>query len=120
MCCYGKRKSHVHAAAISLYRRIDKFVDAREINNRIKLLSYFVTRHSQNGAIEEDVFTARKFLVKSCANLQQAADTTVQVDCAFAHFGNSRQDFQQRALTGSVSTDDTDDFSGFNLEAHIF
>src|SRR5438552_4082356 len=99
MCSYGKRESHVHAAAVSLYRRIDKFFNAREINDRIELLSYFVTRHSQNGAIKEDVFTARKLLVKSCANLQQAADTTVKVNCAFAHFGNSRQDFQQRALT---------------------
>ena len=67
-----KSKARVHAAGITLHRRIDESLDAGEIDDLVKLAGDLRAAHAENGAVEEHVFPAAEFGVKARANLKQA------------------------------------------------
>jgi hypothetical protein len=50
--------------------------------------------HSQDRAIEEDVFSASQFRVKTGAHFEQAGDSTAQNRASAIRLGNLTQDFQ--------------------------
>src|SRR5207302_8193431 len=103
---YRERQPNVHAARIALHRRIEKLINLGEGDDLVKFLSDLAAAHPQDRAVEIDVLSSGQFGVKSGADLQQAADAAANLHFAATGLGDSRQDFQQRALAGAVSADD--------------
>ena len=61
MSRHGKGQPHIHAARITLDRRVQKLLRFGERNNLIEFPPDFVLAHPQDGAVEIDVLTARQF-----------------------------------------------------------
>ena len=74
---------------------------------------------TQNGAVEIDVFPARKFGVKAGANFQQTGDAAAQGDAAGGGASDAADDFEKCAFAGTVGTDDAEDFAGFEREIDV-
>src|SRR5215813_2149438 len=70
MRSHGEREPKIHACRIVLHRRIDELPDFCKRHNLIKPFRNMSAVHTENRAIEVDVFPTRQFLVKTCANLQ--------------------------------------------------
>ena len=102
-----------------LDRRIDKFFHFSKVNDLIELLANFALRHSENCAVEVNVLPPGELRVEARSDLEQARDTPTQQDAPFCRLGDAAQDLQQRALSGAVATDDTENLALFDLEAHI-
>src|SRR5687768_6581351 len=74
-----KRKPHVHAARITLHRRVDKLLNFRECDDLIKLALDLRLAHPEDRAIEIDVFATREFRMKTRADFEQRADAAVDL-----------------------------------------
>ena len=75
----GKGEAHIHAAAVALYRRVEKFLDSRQ-SRRSRRICVVISarRHAEDGAVEKDVLAAGQFGVKAGADLEQAGDPAAQ------------------------------------------
>ena len=71
MCSNSKGQPHIHATGVALYRCINKALNLREINNFVKDRLHLATAHTQEGSVQINIFTAREFRVKTCANFEQ-------------------------------------------------
>jgi hypothetical protein len=58
--------------------------------------------------------------VESGTNFEQARDASFYLYGAGRRSRNAGKQFEQRALTGTVATDDSDRITLFNIEADIF
>src|SRR5579862_8188747 len=115
----GERQPHIHPAAVTLNRRVDKLLDPRESDDGVKTAADLRLAHPQDRAIEEDVFAAGQLGVEPGADFQQAPDAAIQVDLAGRRLGNAAEDLQQRALSRAVAADNPDHLSLFDVKAHI-
>src|SRR5688572_18477752 len=57
--------------------------------------------------------------MKARAYLEQASGLSIKLDPATRRFGDPRQNFQQRALPGSVLSHDADGITEFEIEVNI-
>src|SRR4029077_12770490 len=105
----GECQPYVHSAAVSFNRRIEEFFDLRKIDNFVELAPNFRTRHPENRAIQENVFTSGQLRMKAGANFQQTRHASLDVYPSLRWFRNPAQNFQQRAFSSSVAADDPDD-----------
>jgi len=87
---YGKRQTHIYAAAIAFHRHVEEFLDLGEGHYFIELFPNLRASHSQNGAVQEDGFMASQFRMEASANLQQTGDAPTQPDAALGGLGNLR------------------------------
>src|SRR6185437_6161795 len=76
--------------------------------------------HAQNGAVQVNILAARQFGMKAGPNFQKAAHPASDFDITLRWIRNTRDDFQQRALSGAVRTDQGYGFALCDVEAHIF
>src|SRR5262249_46589868 len=70
-------------------------------------------------AVEIDVLAAGQFGVEAGANLEQAADPTVQLDTSLGRLGDPREDLQERALASAVAADDADHLARLDFRRHV-
>src|SRR5690242_892673 len=63
---------HIHARRITLHRGIDEAIEFGETDNLVELARDLFTRHSQNCAVQKDIFAACKLWMESGAHLQQS------------------------------------------------
>ncbi len=75
--------------------------------------------HAQNGTIQEDVLSAGQFGVKTGANFKQRANSTAQFAVAFGGVSHARKNFEQSALPGAVSADDTQSLTLLDVKTDI-
>ena len=75
--------------------------------------------HTQDGPVEEDILPPRQFGMEACSNFEQTGDTALDPDAARARRSGSAEHLQQRALTRTIFTDDTEDFALGDIEADI-
>src|SRR5882672_6330701 len=115
-----KPQTQVHAAGISLSRRIEKPRHLGEGHNLVELTRDLIAIHSQDRAVQVNVFTARQIRMKTCSHPQQTAGTAKQVGFTRRWSGDSRQNSKQRRLAGAVAADDSHNFSGPDFEADVF
>ena len=78
----GECQFHEHAAGIALDRRVDKVADLGELNNFRHLGVNFGAGHTQNRAVQVDVFPARHLGVEAGADLEHRGDAAIQVNVA--------------------------------------
>src|SRR5438309_10899458 len=89
----GKGQSHIHATAVSLNRSVNKFLDLSKRYDLVKLSFNLSFLHSQNRAVEKNVFPARQFWLKARAYLQQRADPPLNASLATGRLGDARKNF---------------------------
>src|SRR5271166_1108082 len=114
-----ERQPHIHAAAIPLHGRIQKLLDPGEIEDHVKLLLDLAPRHAQDAAVQENVLAAGELGMEPGTDLQQAGNTPMNVDLTGGRPGDSREDFQERALAGTVAADNPDHPPLRDLEIHV-
>src|SRR6185312_16185705 len=68
--------------------------------------------HAEDGAVEEDVLAPGQLRVEAGPNLQQRPGAAGHVSPTVAGLDDPRENFQQRALTGAVMPDQSDDLPG--------
>ena len=72
--------------------------------------------HSENGAIQVNIFSASEIRVKPGSNLKQGANSTSQISDTGRWFSDPTQYFQQRRLPGAVFPQKPDCFPRSDLE----
>ena len=55
----SKSQAHVHAGRVAFHGRVDVRIDFGKHYDLVELGSYLGLRHSQDCAVQEDVFTSR-------------------------------------------------------------
>jgi hypothetical protein len=119
MRCDGEGETDLHAAGVTLDRRIDEPVDAGEFDDLVVAPRHLAVRHSQDRPVEEHVLAPRQLRMESGADFQEARDPAAQFDPAFRWFADPRQQFQQRAFAGPVLPDDADDLPRLHVERDV-
>ena len=89
----GKGEPEVHAAGVTLYRRIDKPFHFRKGDDLVKLPLDLSSCHTQDGAVQVDVLATSELRVESCSDLQQGADASVELGETGRGLGDAREDF---------------------------
>ena len=74
--CDRESKANGHPDGISLDRSIDVAFNTAEIDDLVELSIDLFLAHSEDRAIEIDIFAAREFRVKPGADLQQTGDAS--------------------------------------------
>src|SRR5690554_4267913 len=74
---YCEGKSHFHPAAVSLDRSVDIHLAAREVHDFIEFGVDLGTGHTQNSAVEENIFPTSEFRMKTGAYFQQTRYPTL-------------------------------------------
>src|ERR1700682_739709 len=72
MRSYRERQPYVHATRIALDRCIEKFLDFGEGHDLVELPGDLCLAHSQDRAIEVNVFASSKFGMEAGAHLEEA------------------------------------------------
>ena len=62
---HGERQAHEHPARVSLDRLINEVADLGEVKDFIQPGLHLRTREAHDGAVHEDVFTAREFGIEA-------------------------------------------------------
>ena len=75
MRSYGESQTDIHPAGVPLHRRVEKSLNLSKGDDLIEFLTDLALRHSENGAIQIDVFPPRQLWVKSGSNFQEARYT---------------------------------------------
>src|SRR5215475_12343890 len=75
--------------------------------------------HSEDCAVEKNVFAASEFGVEPCTNFKQACHTAHDLDLTRGRAGDPGQDFQERAFPRAIAPDDADYIAGGHIESHI-
>ncbi|KXU36559.1 hypothetical protein AXK11_04205 [Cephaloticoccus primus] len=107
----SKGQSHIHTAAVALYRGIKKLFDLSKSDDFIKLLPNFKTSHSENRPVQVDVFTSGELGVKASSYLKEGRNATSQGNPSSSGLCNSRKAFEQCRLSCSIATDDANHFA---------
>src|ERR1017187_42116 len=115
----GEGQADVHTTGIMLYWRIDELVDLREIDDLVKLAVDFRLGHTQDRAAQIDVLASCQFRMKAGADFQERADTSINPGQAICRIGDSRQQFQQRALAGAVAPDESNNLTALDIEGNV-
>ena len=113
---HGKGQLYIHTAGIPFYRSINKFSHLGKSDNLVHFGIYFCFGHTQNCPIEIDVLPTCHFTVETGSNLQHGGDPSDNLNFAFRRSGNTADNFQKRALTGSVASDNAQGFPFMNLQ----
>ena len=108
MGSHGEGQAHVHAGGVPLDRGVEELGDLGELDDVVELPPDLGPRHAQDGAVQVDVLAAAELLVEAHADLEQAADATVDLRPARGRLGDAREDLEQGALAGAVAADDAD------------
>src|SRR6201989_2973461 len=119
MSGHGKCQSYIHAAGISLYRRIYELLNARKSNDLVKFFDHFPFPHSQDRSIQEYILPSGQLRVEACSYLQQARDSALYFNFSFCRTGYTGKYFQQGGLTSAVLSDYADHISLFHFKGDI-
>src|SRR5258708_6515331 len=100
-----KRQPHIHPAGIMLYRCVQKLLDLGKGNDLVKFTLDLDSFHAEDRAVHIDIFAARQFIVKTRANLEQAADPPTDHRFTAGRFGYPGEYLEQRRFSCAVTPD---------------
>src|ERR1044072_1004970 len=116
---HRKREPHVHSGRVTLDRCVDELLNFSEGHNLVELAADLSFAHAEYRTVKKDVFTAGQLRMKPCTNFQQRAHTPVNTCSSARGFCDTRKDSEQRALSCSIATDDSNDVTRVDLERDI-
>ena len=95
------------------------FSTPAKCHNLIKLLPYLRLGHSQNRAVEENVFASGQFRMETGAHFQQAGNRVPSpAPPRLVGAVTRRENFQQRAFARAVPANDAEDFTLLDLKGN--
>ena len=115
----GECEPHIHAGAIPLHRRVDELLDAGELDDLVELGADFGFGHPENGAVQKDVLAPAQLGMEPGADLEERCDATADSYLAACGLGDAAENFQQGALASSITTDNSHNLAGLDIERHI-
>ena len=92
----SKTETDGHTGAVTLNRRIDVFLTAGEIDDLIELAVNLLLGHTEDSAVHIDILPTRHLAMETCADLEQAGDTSACTDGTDGGSGNFAQQLEQR------------------------
>src|SRR5215831_6417498 len=113
-------KTHVHAAAIALHGGVKELINFSEGNDFVEFFSDLRLAHTEDRAVEVDIFPTGQLRMKTGADFEQAADAAVNVSLAVSRFGNAGKNFEQRGFARAVAADDAHDFARRHFKVDVF
>ena len=108
----SKSQPHLHSGAVSAKWIIDEFVQFGEVYNRVKLATYFASGKTTDDAGDENVFSPRQFRMESRTELQQSAESAINLDHAMIGPADAPDEPQERGLACSIWTDHSNGVAG--------
>src|SRR3546814_13117281 len=84
--CNGESEPHIHAARVALNRGVQKFLDLGKINDLVEFPQDFLALHAKNRSVQENIFAAGKFGMKTGADFQEAGNAAVESNPTCARF----------------------------------
>ena len=109
----------MHAARVTLHGSIDKLFDFGEGDDLGELAIDLPFSHSEDGAVEVNVFASGQLGMKTRAHFQKGSDAPVNLCMAFRWFRDARENLQQRALPCSVAADYPNHVAVLDFEGNI-
>src|SRR5262249_8909458 len=103
----------------ALHRRVDEFVDAGELDDRVELARDLGPGHAHDRALQVDVLATGEIRVKAGGHFDQRADAPVDRHLAARRPENLREQLQDRRLAGAIRSDDAERFPRPDLERHV-
>src|SRR5205823_493536 len=119
MRCDRESKPHIHSARITLHRSIEEFFDLGEGDDLIEFFLNFGACHSEDRAVEKNIFPAGQLRMKTGSNFKKSADPAVNIRAATRRLGDPIQDFEQRAFARAVGPDNSNYFALPHIERNI-
>ena len=114
-----EREAEIHAAGISLHRRINKTCDAGEFDDLVETALDVAPVHAKDGAVQEDVFAPRQLGMKARPDFEQCAEAAVHGRFTGRRQRDAGKHLEQRALAGAVAADDAERLSMRNVERDV-
>src|SRR2546429_1494870 len=102
-----------------LHRCVDEFFYLCESDDLVELSRDLSLSHAEDRTVQENVFAACQFGMKTGADFKQTANATVEIYCARGGFGNPRKHFEQSGFSCPVSPNYADDFTSHNFERNV-
>ena len=119
VCGDGEPEPGHHSGGVALDRGVQERFDAREVDDRVELGLDLLGPHSEDRAVEEDVLAAGQVRVKPRSHFDQAAQLAAHSDASTIGTHDAREQLEQRALSGTVRTDDPERLARFHLERDV-
>src|SRR5690348_14098099 len=76
----GKSKTYIHARAVTLHWRIEKFLNLRESDALVELGSYLGSGHTQHGTIQKDLLATAQLCMEAGTDLENPRNTAADTD----------------------------------------
>ena len=116
---HGEGQAQVHSARVVLDRGVEEGLDFGELNDLVELAVDLGPLHTEDGPVEVHVFAAGKLRMEARADFQERTDAADDVGPTFGGLRHPRQDLEQRALAGTVSSDHAQHLSPLNLKGDL-
>src|SRR5262245_46246188 len=110
----GESQAHKHSGGIRLDRTIHEIADLSKFFNRWNPLARLRIREAENRRVEINIFTAGKERVEPCPQFKQCGDAAGDLDISGCRANDTGDHAQQRALAGTVLTDDAQTAAAFD------
>src|SRR5262249_22993087 len=115
----GEGESDVHPTGVELHRRVQEALDLGEGHDLVEVPLDLDSLHPQDRAVQVDVLPPRQLRVEARADLEERADSAVNLRGAGRRIGDAGQDLEQGAVPGAVSADHADDLTPSDLEGDV-
>ena len=119
VCGHGECQTDIHSAGVAFHWGVDESVESGERENLFELSIDFRFPHSEKRAVQINVIASRQVGVKAGADLEQARDSSAELDASGGGSRYPRQDLEECALAGAVVPDDAEHFTGCDVEVDV-
>ena len=115
----GEAQAHVHSGRIVLDRRVDELAQLRIAHDAVQPIVDLGATKAVDRAVEVNVFPASQVQLETGAQFQQRGKASADDQLAVSGFKNAGDEFEQRALAGTVGTDNAHAVAARNGERDV-
>src|SRR5437773_2429710 len=120
MGSYCKSQAYVHPSGVVLHRCINESFDFGKSDNLIEFAINLGFFHTEDGAVQVDIFSSSQFRMKTRAHLQQRTDSPMDLGKACCWVGDARENLEQGSLASAIGANNTYSFAAFDFEGNLF
>src|SRR4051812_30743640 len=98
---------------------VEKRFDAGEVDDRVEAAIDLPLTHSEDRAVQVNVFTPGQLVVKADADFEQRSHTAAHLHFSIGRLGDPRKDLQEGAFARSIAADNADHFASRDPEGDV-
>src|SRR5438270_11541146 len=95
---YRKREAHVHAGRVVPDRGIDELLDFRERHDLVEVPPNLDLPHAEDRPVQQNIFPTSQLGMEPRTDLEERADTPVELDPSRCRFSDAREALEEGAL----------------------